>query len=257
MTDDRPPGEQPEDRLLREMARYWEDVERLAAPGQLDRIRTLVADMDGPDAPEARAELTDVLLDLLPQDHPLARSLRTGTMFRGPVTETVPVTIYLSDERIHEQVEAAVEELLASAGLQIVSREDPVPGSWFRRMVAREVAATALHAADSRMSLAQDAQTTAVLMQGLPNLLGALQPTKDAVLRVGTLLIVKDEWTVNVIQLTAAQQLKLDHAPQLLCSPAEIAKVLDTIEPEEPGARPAPELSPPEEAAWEAGWDAE
>jgi hypothetical protein len=253
MTDARPPGEQPEDRLLREIARYWEDVDSLADPGQLDRIHALMADLDGPDAPEARAELTDVLLDLLPQDHPLARSLRTGTMFRGPVTETVPVTIYLSDERIHEQVEAAVEKLLASVGLQIVSREDPVAGSWFRRMVAREVAATALHAADGRVSLDQDAQRTAILLQGLPNLLGALQPTKDAVVRVGTLLVVKVDGTVSVIQLTAAQQLSLDHAPHLVYSPAEIAKLLNTIQPEEPGARPAHELSPPEEPGWDAG----
>lgn len=248
MTDARPPGEQPEDRLLREMARYWEDIERLADPGQPDRIRALMADMDGPDAPEARAALTDVLLDLLPQDHPLARSLRTGTMFRGPVTETLPVTIYLSDERIHEQVEAAVEALLASAGLQIVRREDPVAGSWFRRMVAREVAGTALHAADGRVSLDQDAQRTAILMQGLPHLLGALQPTRDAVIRVGTFLIVKVDWTVSVIQLTARQQLKLDHAPHLVYSPAEIAKLLDTIQPEEPGDSPGHELGPPEEA---------
>ena len=46
-------------------------------------------------------------------------------------------------------------------------------------------------------------------------------------LRVGALLIVKVNWVVNVSQLTAAQQAKLDHQPQLAPSPHEIIAALD------------------------------
>jgi hypothetical protein len=49
----------------------------------------------------------------------------------------LPITIYLSDESAHEQVEAAVEHLLTAAGAQIEHRDDPVRGSWFRRMRAK------------------------------------------------------------------------------------------------------------------------
>jgi hypothetical protein len=51
--------------------------------------------------------------------------------------ETLPITIYLSNEVAHEQVEAAVEDLVAAAGGHIEHRDDPVLGSWFRRMRAK------------------------------------------------------------------------------------------------------------------------
>ena len=114
----------------------------------------------------------------------------------------------------------------------------PVLGSWFRRMRAktstvigssglREVVMAAAHAADLRVALAQDATVTATMLQNLGPVIEALQPTKDAVLRVGALLIVKVDWTIVVHQLTAAQQLLLDHRPQLATSPAEILTALE------------------------------
>ena len=150
---------------------------------------------------------------------------------------TYAVTIYLGDEAAHEQVQAAVEDLVRTAGWEITDRDEPVLGSWFRRMGARtraaassdlaqDAAATAAHALESRLVLAQDATVTATMMQNLGPVLGALQPTKDAVIRVGALLIVKVDWIVAVHQLTAAQQLKLDHQPQLLTSPHDILATL-------------------------------
>lgn len=81
---------------------------------------------------------------------------------------------------------------------------------------------TATHAADSRLILAQDAQVTAMMLQNLGPVLASLQPTRDAVLRIGALLIVKVNWVVQVIQLTAAQQAVLDHRPELATKPHEI-----------------------------------
>ena len=268
MTDARRPGDHQEDPLRRELARHWDDIQNRADGEQQDRLRALAADLDGPDAAEARAALADELLDLLPPDHPVIRVLRTGTMFLRPDaatwqagtrldTSTMPVTIYLSEERIHQQVEDAIEELLATAGLWISHRDDPVAGSWFRRMAAavktgmsspaaRETAAVVAHAADSRLTLAQDAAVTATLLQNLAPVLGALQPTKDAVIRAGALLIVKVDWTVNVFQLTAAQQWQLDHRPQLASSPHEIVATLNLAPSDFLGDGQAHELrSPP------------
>ncbi|MDA3649733.1 hypothetical protein LZ318_33700 [Saccharopolyspora indica] len=162
-------------------------------------------------------------------------------------TTTHPVTIYLSDEGVHEQVEAAVEELLASAGLHIEDREDPVLGSWFRRMWAtvrgkvsspagREATMLAAHAAETRLVIAPDADVTAKLLQGVGPVIQSLEPTKDAVIRVGNVLIVKVDWVVTVSQLTAAQQFLLNHNPDLACSPQQILAALKAEGGDQPPA---------------------
>jgi hypothetical protein len=75
-------------------------------------------------------------------------------------------------------------------------------------------------------------------------LVASLQPTKNAVLRVGSLLIVKLDWVVNVFQLTATQQVILDNQPQLARSPHEIITALNLTagsqdeKPAEPAMRP-------------------
>jgi prophage maintenance system killer protein len=151
---------------------------------------------------------------------------------------TFPISVYLADEASRHNVEAALESLLWEVGIDVVERDDPVIGSWFRRLkgrirdtarspIAQELADVMTHAADSRAVLAHDATVTANLMQNLGPLLTSLQPTKDAVLRVGALLIVKVDWTIAVHQLTAAQQLRLNHQPQLLTSPSDILHALD------------------------------
>lgn len=164
------------------------------------------------------------------------------------------VTIYLDDERVHEQVQAAVEDLINLSGAEIVERDDPVLGSWFRRLrgavswspAVREAAAVAAHALDARMVLSQDATITTTMLQNLGPVLTALQPTKEAVLRVGALLIVKVDDAVAVHQLTAAQQLTLDHQPHLLTAPQDILRVLNLATTGQPadGAVAVPIASP-------------
>lgn len=153
-------------------------------------------------------------------------------------TSTIPVTIYLSAGENHQEVERAVEDLLATAGLRIESRDDPVIGSWFRRMLAAakeaihsprgsEVTLAGVHVVDTRLVLAQDAAVTATLLQNVGPVITSLQNTKDAVIRAGALLIVKVDWTVTVLQLTAAQQAQLDHRTHLAFSPHEIVAALN------------------------------
>ena len=281
MTDARLPAGERDDPLLGAVAEHWDEIQGLAGQQQRERLLGLVAATTEPDAAEARAALADELLDLLPPEHPVIRVLRAGTMYsraepgpmaREPVldqriqslllplgyADTMPVTVYLADEQIHAQVEEAVEALLATVGLQIEERDDPVVGSWFRRMAAaakngmrspagREAALVAAHAVDSRLVLAHDAEVTAKLLQNLAPVLGALQPTKDAVIRAGALLIVKVDWVVNIFQLTAAQQARLNHSPQLASTPREIVAVLNLVPGDRPfeGAGQAQAIDPP------------
>jgi hypothetical protein len=142
----------------------------------------------------------------------------------GP--QFIPMAIYLSDDAIHDTVERAVTDLAESAGLVIASRPPPVTGSWFRRLRAvlrtpagEEVLATAVHAADTRLARRPDAEVTAMLLQNLSPVITALQPTKDAIIRVGAVLVVKTDWMVVVHQLTPRQQLVLDHLPGLETAP--------------------------------------
>ena len=180
-------------------------------------------------------------------DEPRASRAPAGVSLRTP-----PVTIYLSEAGSREQVEAAVEGLLLTAGLRIDSRDDPVIGSWFRRMRAtagnaansrRRAKAfrSRAHIADTHLVLTQDAGMTATLLQNLGPVIASLQPTKDAVVRVGTLLIVKADWVVNVHQLTAAQQVLLNHQPQhAATTPREIITALGISSPDGTGSsRPA------------------
>ncbi len=161
----------------------------------------------------------------------------------GPVRPTappaaIPVTVYLSDAAGSQRVEAAVELLLASAGVQITERDDPVHGSWFRRMGARftgspaaqDLAATAMHAVESQLVHAQDATITANLMQNLGPTIAALQDYDEAVIRAGALLIVKIGPRLTVHQLTPAQQFRLDHQPELAWSPHQVLTALESTE---------------------------
>jgi hypothetical protein len=153
----------------------------------------------------------------------------------------MPISVYLANEEIHAQVEAAVEQWLTTADVSIDTRGEPVIGSWFRSFVAslkvgartragREALLTATHIADSRLVQAQDAYVTSTLLQNVGPVLQALQPTRNAIVRAGALLIVKVDGVVQVYQLTAAQQAILDHLPQLATSPREIITALQTGE---------------------------
>lgn len=160
-----------------------------------------------------------------------------GGMHDFPMWPTAPVTIYLSSESGHEQVEHAVDDLVVLAGFRITERDDPVLGSWFRRMraslaraggaPAREavVAATA-HQAELLLLQRTDAVAAEFLRTGVAPLLASLKETENAVIRVGALLIVKSGGTVQVMQLTARQQLILDHSPDLLAAPERVLQAV-------------------------------
>jgi hypothetical protein len=183
------------------------------------------------------------------------RTRRTNSTERVPVSavELLPVSIYLSEEAGHERVQERVEEFLRVTGAAVVVRGEPEIGSWFRRLTAyftgpwaspeaREALVVAAHAAEAKLVLKQDAAVTAELMQHLGPVLESLEHTRKAVIRAGALLIVKVDDTTAVHQLTSAQQLRLDHHPQLAMSPEAILTALEIAVPEKA-------LTPPEHPA--------
>jgi hypothetical protein len=162
----------------------------------------------------------------------------------GPLA--IPVSIYLGDGTSHEQVESAVEELARSAGLIITDREDPVVGSWFRRMRAKlagaaqspagqQALADVAYRAELELVLRPEAEVTASLMANLASLITSLHDTKDAVIRIGAVLVVKYDWTLYVYRLTALQQLILNHSQYLLVAPDKILQALGLPQSEAAG----------------------
>ena len=150
--------------------------------------------------------------------------------------DTLPVSIYLADADLHYPVQAAATRALAAAGLRIHSADDPVPGSWFRNLraaiddtpyspAARGGTLTAARPRD-RLDLAQDAMITSSLMESADAVITALQPTRDAVVRLGAILIVKVDGTAAATRLTTAQQARLDGDPRLAAAPRKISASL-------------------------------
>ncbi|WP_433262363.1 toll/interleukin-1 receptor domain-containing protein [Actinosynnema sp. CS-041913] len=158
----------------------------------------------------------------------------------------VPVSIYLGDGTGHRAVESAVENALRVSGLAVVDRDDPVIGSWFRRLRAKavgfgrsELGATAAHAAETHLVHAQDAEVTARLMEHLASVIESLRPERNAVLRIGALLIVKVDGELSVLQLTPAQQYRLNHEPHLVQQPGALLHALAARQDDQ-AVEPAP-----------------
>jgi hypothetical protein len=197
----------------------------------LGPVRQATRSLALPASGEVLNELTalvDVLTELESMGEP--RQPWAGTL-------AISVSIYLGDGTSHEQVESAIEELARSAGLIITDREDPVAGSWFRRMRAKlagaaqspagqEALADVAYRAELELVLRPEAEVTALLMANLASLIASLHDTKDAVIRIGAVLVVKYDWTLYVYRLTTRQQLILNHSPHLLVAPDKILQAL-------------------------------
>ncbi len=153
-------------------------------------------------------------------------------------TDTISISVYLSDAATASGVETEIENLLATAGLVAFDPEPPVIESWFRRQKARaakaastpagkELIATAAHAVEAKTVQAWDAEVTSKMLANLGPVLTAIEPNNEVVLRIGAILIVKIDGSLGVYQLNASQQFALDHAPQLAKDAHEILRVLN------------------------------
>lgn len=146
-------------------------------------------------------------------------------------TAVIPASIYLSEESAHEAVEAAVERLLAEAGLRIEERDDPQFGSWFRRLTAsthdRGASAAGLERAGDLAALAfRQQQVDLVQSTAVAQLVSSLATVENCVIHVGSLLVVKAHGATAVVTLSQAQLRSLEERPSLLRTPDLILSAL-------------------------------
>jgi hypothetical protein len=147
----------------------------------------------------------------------------------------VLVSVYLSNAVLHQRVEAAVDEVLNRVGLEIYRHEDPLTAarSWYRRMIAGPLAGSGRPAgrpgAGPPGADPSREATARRLMANLGWLLTGLSAERNAVVRLGPVLVVKDNEPLSIVQLTLRQEHLLHVRPELTAAPAEILMALGRL----------------------------
>ena len=85
MTDPPRSGGEPDDPLLRAVARHWDEIKSLASDQQWAQVRAIIAGTAEPDPREALALLADLLWEILPPDHEICEIMRTAVMSSATV----------------------------------------------------------------------------------------------------------------------------------------------------------------------------
>lgn len=152
-------------------------------------------------------------------------------------TQTVPVVVYLDSAEHAERVERAVEDVAGAYGLRIIDREPPVVRSWFRRMsakfeeaggpaTARRLARELDRAVELRAVDQVQAQVDSAQGDAVAKLLTALADTPNAVIQIGSVLLVKVDGIPRVRNLTQAELAYLQRNPELFHDPAAVLHIL-------------------------------
>ncbi|GAA0419223.1 hypothetical protein Acor_28900 [Acrocarpospora corrugata] len=155
----------------------------------------------------------------------------------GASKATQECFVYLSDEPASSAVETAVVALAESFGWGVSAQIAPLRGSWFRtfRMKAKDLASTAeaKEIADEIRRAAElhglhkvQAQNDNLQAQAAATLIQALQGTDQAVLLVGSVLVIKDKGQLAVRTLTQRQLIFLERSADMT-QPQKVLEVLE------------------------------
>jgi hypothetical protein len=160
--------------------------------------------------------------------------------FRSPfhlMRREVPVAIYLSEGDAHQDVQRLVEDLLDTLDLTVEYRGPEITGSWFRAITAgtrAKVSGTELRERLQKLERGIElytlhrAQAEVDEKQGstVAQLLTALEGTPNALIQIGSLLIVKVDGVPAVRNLTQLELRHLEQNPQLLGDPGAVLAAL-------------------------------
>ncbi|MFC4118310.1 STAS domain-containing protein [Nonomuraea zeae] len=187
-------------------------------------------------------------------DEEVLAALRDELLPRG----TQEGFAYLGDADSAPAVEEALRQLGDAFGWEVTPHSEPLQGSWFRRFRlkakdlamsadAKEIAEELRRAAELRALHGVQAQNDGVQAQAAATLIQALDGTEQAVVLVGSVLIIKDAGRLAVRTLTQRQLIHLERSADM----TQPSKVLEALErsgaADDPPPKPARELSPGEE----------
>jgi hypothetical protein len=151
------------------------------------------------------------------------------------------VTVYLADDEGHEEVQEALGDLLTAFDFDVVDSFPSLRGSWYRDFIAVSRRALTSHDLGERLQkvergielqLLHKQQAEIDSMQGdaVAKLLTALEHTSDALVQIGSVLLVKVDGVPAVRNLTQVELRYLEHNPRLLKSPAAILEALQAVD---------------------------
>jgi hypothetical protein len=151
------------------------------------------------------------------------------------------VTVYLAKDEGHEAVQEALADVLTAFDFEVVDSLPPLHGSWYRDLIATSRRALTSRELGERLrkvergielQLLHKHQAEIDSMQGdaVAKLLTALEHTPDALVQIGSVLLVKVDGVPAVRNLTHIELRHLEHNPKLLRSPATILDALQAVD---------------------------
>lgn len=151
--------------------------------------------------------------------------------------------VYLDDQAASALVEEALTEALAAFGFDVVYSFDPIINSWFRELLVHvrrsgamsEQLAKLERAVDLQTHLRAQAQIDANQGDAVAKLITALEKTPNAVVQIGSVLLVKVGDDLAVRNLTQRELAIYERKPILFRNPAKALEALQAFAEETSG----------------------
>jgi hypothetical protein len=156
------------------------------------------------------------------------------------IRRTVPASVYIDVDIDHFEVERAFIGLLTAFDLEIAETFPPIRGSWFRAFTARAKKAATAPEFTSRLAKIERAlelqtihrvQAEVDSAQGaaVAKLITALGSAPNAIIQVGSVLLIKVDGVPVVRNLTQVELTHLERNPALFRDPAAALHELQQV----------------------------
>lgn len=157
-----------------------------------------------------------------------------GEAIRYPI----PVRIWLSEVDIGDDVHRSVVRVLEAYGFEVVHEFPPYSGSWGQNLVARLRRVATSNALKKRLHKMERAVEAATLRRAdadadekqgkaVAALLTSLEKSNEALIQIGTILIIKIDGVPIVRNLTSREIDLIQEDPGLLKDPVRVLKALE------------------------------
>lgn len=161
------------------------------------------------------------------------------------ITQVLPISVYLetATEEDVSNVRDATRSILANEDFEVFYEDPGVWGSWFGRSFARSMSALKSEqvrdtlvrterALEMQALLLPQAQIDATQAGAAASLIASLSNTSNAIVQIGSILIIKVEGTPVVRNLTQTELSYLEHNRHLYSSPRQALEELSRISDE-------------------------
>jgi hypothetical protein len=162
-----------------------------------------------------------------------AHEASTTAPAASATADDIELHIYLADGSQHAAVQSALESVLTDHGVADFQWEDPLTGSWFwhgkAKAAAEEVGRIGIElrrAAELRALDIPQSSVDANQGRAVSEFLTALSGERDAVIRIGSILLVKSDGIPVVLNLTQFELAALQRNPTWLAEPSRILHAL-------------------------------